>query len=73
MQGEVPAHTVLVLNQEKQIRPGDAVMVIGFPRKVGVPWAVTKGEIVGAKGKEIILTGAVKEIQTAWSGTVGDR
>lgn len=61
VQGEIPAHTVLVLNQEKQIKPGDAVMVIGFPRKVGVPWAVTTGEVVGRKGKEIILTGAVDE------------
>ena len=61
VQGEIPAHTVLVLNQEKQIRPGDAVMVIGFPRKVGVSWAVTKGEIVGRRGKEIIVTGAVDE------------
>jgi formylglycine-generating enzyme required for sulfatase activity len=36
-------------------------MMIGFPRIAGVPWAVTKGEVVGRKAKTLVFSGAVDE------------
>ena len=61
VEGEIPAHTVLPLNQEKRIKDGDGVTMVGFPRKLGVPWAVTEGKIVARKGKLILVSGAVEE------------
>lgn len=61
VEGEIPAHTVLPLNHEKRIKDGDGVTMVGFPRKLGVPWAITEGKIVARKGKMILLSGAVEE------------
>lgn len=61
VEGEIPAHTTLLLNQEKQIKDGDRVTVVGFPRTLGVPWAVTEGTIMSRKGKKLLLSGPVEE------------
>ncbi len=61
VEGQIPAHAILPLNQEKRIKDGDAVTMVGFPRMLGVPWAVTEGKIIARKGKMIILSGLVEE------------
>jgi hypothetical protein len=58
----VPADaTVLRINRDVDVRAGEAVTMIGFPASVGAPWAVTKGSIVGRRGKDIVFAGAVEE------------
>lgn len=52
---------VLMLDPEREVRPGDVVSMIGFPRLIGTPWAMTKGELVGRTGKDLVLSGAVDE------------
>jgi Protein of unknown function (DUF1566)/Trypsin-like peptidase domain len=49
------------LNSQVDVRPGDAVTLIGFPRMAGVPWAVTTGETVGRKGRDLVFSGPVDE------------
>jgi Protein of unknown function (DUF1566)/Trypsin-like peptidase domain len=51
----------LQTDQTLSVRAGDQVTMIGFPRNAGVPWAITKGELVGRKEKTLIFTGAVDE------------
>ena len=59
IQGEIPSDLVVLrFNPLNPVRAGDPVTTIGFPGKGG-PWAVTKGEIVGRKGKTIIFSGAI--------------
>jgi Protein of unknown function (DUF1566)/Trypsin-like peptidase domain len=61
VEGKIPSG-VLVLKMDRvaPVRAGDPVTMIGFP-DAGGPWAVTKGEIVGRKGKTIAFSGAVDE------------
>lgn len=49
------------LNAQVDVRPGDAVTLVGFPRMAGVPWAVTTGETVGRKGRDLVFSGPVDE------------
>lgn len=59
---DVPADVrVLGINRDVDVRAGEAVTMIGFPASVGAPWAVTKGSIVGRRGKDIVFAGAVEE------------
>ena len=59
--GEIPeAIPVLKMNSSVPVRAGDAVTIIGFPN-AGGPWAVSKGEIIGRKGKIITFSGAIEE------------
>lgn len=51
---------VLRMNPSVPVRAGDPVTTIGFP-SAGGPWAVSKGEIVGRKGKIITFSGAIEE------------
>jgi hypothetical protein len=52
---------VLSFDQSVLVRPGDPVTMIGFPRMVGAPWAITKGEMVGREGKDLVFSGPVDE------------
>jgi Tol biopolymer transport system component len=61
VEGKIPAGvSVLKMNRVTLVRAGEPVTMIGFP-DAGGPWAVTKGEIVGRKGKSIAFSGAVEE------------
>jgi len=57
----LPDSIVLGLNPEVPVRAGEPVTMIGFPRNAGAPWAVTRGGIVGRKGRTIIFSGAVDQ------------
>jgi hypothetical protein len=60
VEDEVPANpVVLKINRDLDVRPGEPVTMIGFPVAVGAPWAVTKGGIVGRRGRSIVFDGAV--------------
>lgn len=62
VEGEFPdGINPIPLNTQLEVKPGDAVTLIGFPRMAGVPWAVTKGETVGRKGRDLVFSGAVDE------------
>jgi hypothetical protein len=62
VEGETPADVgVLIMNREATVQAGEPVTMIGFPRNVGVPWAVTKGALVGRRGRAIVFSGAVDE------------
>ena len=52
---------VLSLNAHVLVEAGDPVTAIGFPRLAGAPWAVTKGELVGRKGRDLVFSGAIDE------------
>lgn len=52
---------VLTFDPSVLVRPGEPVTMIGFPRMVGAPWAVTKGEMVGREGKDLVFSGPVDE------------
>jgi len=56
-----PETNVLRFTQGVDAKAGDEVTIIGFPRIAGVPWAVTKGEVVGRKAKALVFSGAVDE------------
>jgi hypothetical protein len=61
VEGKIPVGiSVLKMDRVAPVRAGDPVTMIGFP-DAGGPWAVTKGEIVGRKGKTISFSGAVEE------------
>jgi len=61
IEGKIPAGvSVLKMDRVTPVRAGEPVTIIGFP-DAGGPWAVTKGEIVGRKGKTIAFSGAVDE------------
>lgn len=49
------------LNKQLDVKPGDAITLVGFPRMAGVPWAVTKGETVGRKGRDLVFSSPVDE------------
>ena len=51
----------LTLDSTGAIFPGQEVTLIGFPRLLAVPWAVTIGRFVGQKGKDLIFTGGMRE------------
>ena len=52
---------VLSLNSDLKVESGEALTVIGFPRRAGAPWAVTQGELVGRKGRDLVFSGAIAE------------
>ncbi len=52
---------VLSLNSHTPLGAGESVSVIGFPRHAGAPWAVTQGELVGRKGRDLVFSGAIDE------------
>ncbi len=52
---------VLSLNASANLESGESVAVIGFPRHAGAPWAVTQGELVGRKGRDLVFSGAIDE------------
>ena len=52
---------VLSLNSQTNVESGESVSVIGFPRHAGAPWAVTQGELVGRKGRDLVFSGAIDE------------
>jgi hypothetical protein len=52
---------VLPLNPRVHVESGEALTVIGFPRRAGAPWALTKGEVVGRKGRDLVFSGAIDE------------
>ena len=56
-----PGIRPMPLNKQLDVQPGDPVTLIGFPRMAGVPWAVTKGETVGRKGRDLVFSSPVDE------------
>jgi len=56
-----PGMRPMPLNKQLDVFPGDAVTLVGFPRMAGVPWAVTKGETVGRKGRALVFSSPVDE------------
>ncbi len=62
VEGTIPSGIrPISLNSQFDVQPGDAVTLIGFPRMAGVPWAVTKGETVGRKGRDLVFSSPVDE------------
>ena len=62
VRGDLPeAIRVLPLNAMVNLESGESVSVIGFPRHAGAPWAVTQGELVGRKGRDLVFSGAIDE------------
>jgi len=67
VQGELPKGIApLVLNSNTTIKGGEPISLIGFPRAIGVAWAVVTGVLAGQKGLDLIVTGAT--IQEGNSG-----
>lgn len=56
---DMPTVTVLPLDSQLPVRSGDVVSIVGFPRKTGVKWAVTKGESIGIDGRKLKFSGLV--------------
>lgn len=52
---------VLPLDSHVQLESGDPITVLGFPRLAGAPWAVTKGELVGRNGRNLVFSGPIDE------------
>ncbi len=52
---------VLSLHTQMIVESGMPLTVIGFPRMAGAPWAVTKGELVGRRGRDLVFSGAIDE------------
>jgi formylglycine-generating enzyme required for sulfatase activity len=50
----------LSLASQVQLRGGDELTVIGFPRLAG-PWSVSRGNFVSQKGRDLLFTGAIGE------------
>ena len=62
VEGDLPSGIrPIAFHAEPQFMGGEKVTVIGFPRMVPVPWAVTEGTITGEAGLDLIFTGAVEE------------
>ena len=62
VEGQLPSGLrALTIDQANRMSGGESVIIIGFPQVSGVPWAVTKGSVVGRKGPDIAFTGAVSE------------
>ena len=63
VEGDVPASVVvLAFNRDLDVQPGEPITVIGFPQKIAIPWAVTRGSTVGRKGKAIWFSGAAVDV-----------
>ncbi len=62
VEGKLPAGIRSIpFHVDPKFMGGEKVTVIGFPRMVPVPWAVTEGTITGEAGLDLIFTGAVEE------------
>lgn len=62
VEGEIPKGlTTLCIDSSIQVNGGEPVTVIGFPRSLGTPWAVTTGSIHGVKDRYITLQAPVEE------------
>ena len=52
----------LPLGSNVTIKGGEPITLVGFPRLIGLPWAIASGIIAGQKGLDLIITGsAVQE------------
>ncbi len=62
VEGELPSGLrALTLDPSVQVSGGEAVTLIGFPRKLGTAWAVTTGSISGLRGRDITLQAPADE------------
>jgi formylglycine-generating enzyme required for sulfatase activity len=63
VQGSLPKGIrPLPLGSSVTIKGGEPITLVGFPRLIGVPWAIASGIIAGQKGLDLIITGsAVQE------------
>lgn len=57
----VPEIVVLGLDKRPHFQPASPILMIGHPRIIGVPWAITKGEIIGQVERSIRFSGLVEE------------
>ncbi len=51
----------LKFEQRSEAHSGESVMLIGFPRIPPVPWAVTRGNVTGQVGSDLIISGKASE------------
>ena len=64
----------LMLGSNVAIKGGEPITLIGFPRAIGVPWAIASGIIAGQKGLDLIITGsAVQEGNSGGPILLNDR
>jgi len=62
VEGSLPKGlTVLSFGASHSVGGGEDALIIGFPLYTGVPWAVTKGNITGFKGADLVFSGGVEE------------
>ncbi|MDH5426745.1 MAG: SUMF1/EgtB/PvdO family nonheme iron enzyme [Nitrospirota bacterium] len=62
VEGDLPSGIRPIgFNIGAQFNGGEKVTIIGFPKMVPVPWAVTEGTITGLVGPDLIFTGTVEE------------
>ena len=59
-QAMTPGLSVLALDTDTQLKGGDEVMAIGFPR-MGGDWAVSKGHLSARQGRELIFAMPIGE------------
>lgn len=62
VEGDLPEGLqALTLDPSIQVNGGEAVTLIGFPRKLGTAWAVTTGSISGLRGRDIAFQAPADE------------
>jgi formylglycine-generating enzyme required for sulfatase activity len=62
VEGAIPSGTrPLDLNAHAKVTGGESITVIGFPRPLGIPWAVAKGTVTGRKGESLTIQLPVQE------------
>ena len=62
VKGTLPSELrALQLDTETTVRGGEDIEIIGFPGLGLVPWAVTKGSIMGRQGPDLVFAAGVNE------------
>ena len=62
VQGSLPMGIrPLPLGSNVRIKGGESITLIGFPRSIGVQWAIASGIISGQKGLDLIIAGSVAQ------------
>ncbi len=56
-----PGIRPLPLGSHLIVKGGEAITLIGFPRAIGLQWAISSGIISGQKGLDLIITGSVAQ------------
>jgi hypothetical protein len=59
--GSLPVGIQALILETGHMRGKEAVLIIGFPRKLGIPWYPSDGKIAGQVGADLKFTGEVDE------------